>query len=132
MRLKWENEQGPEPSLFRLQFDWLGGTKSAWNIMFFGKIFELLRIEYNRLGEQWALDWYSDEHIQLIIQMKFENLAREWKDGQQRNGETLPQTLTRLLDKRKLAEKRARENVRRNYVSGFHQEICSLHFLDFL
>jgi hypothetical protein len=103
-----------------MQFDWLGGIKSAWNIMYFRKILDLLRIEHARLGEHWGLDWYSDEHIQIIVQKKFEGLAREWKDGQAKPDESLTQTLTRLLTQRILQEKRARENVRRNYVSEFY------------
>src|ERR1700742_5014416 len=87
-RLAWQAATDPEPSLFRMQFDWLGGTKSAWNIMFCNKIFDFLRLEWLRLRDEWNLDWYSDEHMRVMIQRKFEALSREWKNGQARQGET--------------------------------------------
>src|SRR6202000_3126489 len=71
-RLAWEQHNAPEPSFFRLQFDWEGGSKSAWNIMIMNKLLEFIRLEHDRCKDGWNIDWYNDRHIQYIILQKFE------------------------------------------------------------
>jgi hypothetical protein len=116
-RLTWERKISPDPSLFRLQFDWVGGLKSPWNRMFLMKIFHFLHMEWERCRDDWNIDWYSDTHIRTLISNKFTALAKEWKSGQKRHDETVEECQERLDTETALAEKRARENARRLHVS---------------
>jgi hypothetical protein len=117
-RMSWERKEGPEPSLMKLQFDWLGGLKSAWNVMMLRKLLEFLRLEWERWKDQWNLPWYSDEHISMKISNLFEALMRQWKEGQPLNGESITASVERLSAARAVVEKRARESVRRIHVSS--------------
>ena len=122
-RIHWELHKAPEPSLQRLQFDWVGGTKSVWNTMMLNKLFELLQAEHSRLKDIWNLPWYSDQHIQVILLRKFETLAKEWKKGLPKPGETHTECLDRLNLEQDIDDKRNRQNVRRIHVSR------NLHFI---
>lgn len=117
MRINWERKLLPDPSLMKLQFDWLGGLKSSWNVMFLNKLLEFLRMEWERLQGEWNLEWYTDEHFRVKISNHFESLRREWKQGQPLPGESLEECLRRLRANRDMLEKRARESVRRIHVS---------------
>jgi hypothetical protein len=118
-RLSWEsNTSGNNPTLMKLQFDWLGGTKSAWNVMFLEKLLESLRLSWERWKEEWNLPWHSDEHLRYKILLFYESLAKEWKDGQALPGESAEACMFRLQKHRDKVAKRARENTRRLHVSS--------------